>query len=241
MILVFGGTTEGTKTARLLKENGADFVVSTATEYGMEAGIPSICGRLDSEEMRAFMEKHGVTAVIDATHPYACEVSRNIRCACGNIPYIRIARKSESMLGARRFDSVEEIVAALNETDKTALITTGSNSLEKFAGVYNYEQRLYIRILPIWENIKKAHELGFHINRIIAMHGPFSEEMNAATLKYANAEILVTKESGREGGFSEKLSAAKEAGAEVYVLGRPDDIQGVTPEEGVRQALERRY
>jgi precorrin-6x reductase len=53
------------------------------------------------------------------------------------------------------------------------------------------------------------------------MQGPFSETLNRAMFEAADARILVTKDSGREGGFPEKVRAAKALGMKVAVLERP--------------------
>ena len=56
---------------------------------------------------------------------------------------------------------------------------------------------------------------------LIAMQGPFSKELNIAMLKDTDADYFVTKESGKAGGFEEKLEAAKETGVTLVVIGRP--------------------
>ena len=55
------------------------------------------------------------------------------------------------------------------------------------------------------------------------MWGPFLKELNLALLRQFHISYLVTKESGREGGFDEKLAAAKEAGCLLIVIERPKE------------------
>ena len=87
--------------------------------------------------------------------------------------------------------------------------------------------------------IKNILDLGYPLKNIICMQGPFSKDMNTATLKHIKAEFLVTKDTGKTGGFDEKLEAAKSAGAELIVIGRPEEkSKGYTFEELKKIMLE---
>lgn len=99
-ILIFGGTTEGKRLAEYFEEIGVECIMSVATEYGRKV-LPEhlqycrvISGRMYPEEMLAFVRKHRIRLLIDATHPYAVEVTKNILqvCKSENIPYIRVSR-----------------------------------------------------------------------------------------------------------------------------------------------------
>lgn len=70
-------------------------------------------------------------------------------------------------------------------------------------------ERLFVRVLPGTESIEICHKNGILGRQIIAMQGPFSEEMNLALLHQYQIRYMVTKESGASGGFSEKISAAE--------------------------------
>ena len=65
--------------------------------------------------------------------------------------------------------------------------------------------------------------LGFSGKNLICMQGPFTEDLNVAMLRQAQASWMVTKESGKAGGFLEKLRAAKKAGAKLVVIKRPGE------------------
>ena len=86
-ILIFAGTTEGRMLAQYASQNGIGCYVSTATEYGKSIlegleGVECISGRMDQKKMETFIGEHGIRLVIDATHPFAVEVSENIKAAC---------------------------------------------------------------------------------------------------------------------------------------------------------------
>ena len=78
-------------------------------------------------------------------------------------------------------------------------------------------------MLPAQSVVETCTELGFTGKHLICMQGPFDLEMNLATLRYANADFLVTKASGKNGGYDEKCEAALAAGVHLVVIGRPKE------------------
>ena len=74
----------------------------------------------------------------------------------------------------------------------------------------------------------QCRSLGFEGRHIIAMQGPFSEEMNLAQLREYGCAYLVTKDGGAAGGFSEKIKAAHRAGAAAVVIDRPGSGEGIS-------------
>ena len=102
---LFAGTTEGRLLAWHLRELALPADVFTATEYGKEEiGDPGSLtihsGRLDEDEMAEQFLRNGDTLIFDATHPYAREVSENIRRACkkAGIRWVRVVRDKEAAL-----------------------------------------------------------------------------------------------------------------------------------------------
>lgn len=104
------------------------------------------------------------------------------------------------------------------------LITTGSKELAPYTRIPDFAARCYVRALPMMEALEKCQALGFRREHLILMQGPFSEEMNVAQLRYADAGYLVTKASGETGGFPEKCEAALALGVEVVCIGRPKEV-----------------
>ena len=227
-LLSFGGTTEGRALAEYCCEKGITAAVCVATEYGGELlpksrFIETIVGRLDSEGMEKLAEKLGCKKVIDATHPYAEEVTANIKAACEKVdlPYYRLLRSASASKGYRSVKDMDELIEILDSSDKKVLSTLGSKELPKLIQMKNYRERLWVRVLPN-EDIKGQCEvLGIDKSRVIAEKGPFSVERNIEHIHSCGAEIIVTKESGAAGGFPEKLEAAKICGIEVIVIERP--------------------
>ncbi|MCB6993594.1 precorrin-6A reductase [bacterium 210820-DFI.6.37] len=244
-LLIFAGTTEGRLLAEAVSRHPAEgrgCFVCVATEYGKhmlpeeDKNLTVLARRLLPEEMRELMEREKISRVIDATHPYAALASANIRTAAdkAGVPYTRLLRESASTEGHIVVPHVKGAVDFLKAHKGKALLTTGSRDLAAFTEIQDFQNQLYPRILPAPEMVKKAFDLGFDTGHLICMQGPFSHEINTAMLRQTGAEYLVTKESGKAGGFAEKLSAAKETGAKVIIIGRPEKEEGLPLEEVMR-------
>lgn len=124
-------------------------------------------------------------------------------------------------------ESIEEAAAWLageSAQRPNILITTGSKELTPYTQIPDFAARCYVRALPTVEALEKCQALGFRRDHLILMQGPFSEEMNVAQLRYADAGYLVTKASGETGGFPEKCEAALALGVEVICVGRPKEV-----------------
>ena len=281
-VIIFGGTTEGRELARILADRGALVTVSVATELGEEmlrdisaeeepGHFRTLVGRLNVEEMQGIIREFDIC--YDATHPYAVEVTANLREACGKTGtrYIRVIRKeaesseldqgqegvlqsepdqsSETVLQSKtaqsseaarqsatvqnsetdqnmeavqksedvqKSDSVIVVQSAadatsyLLETEGNILLTTGSKELRAYAEIPR--ERLYVRVLPTHDSIAACEAAGI------------------PQLEQYRISYLVTKEAGRNGGFEEKMQAAKRCGVNAIVIRRPEDF-GVTVEE----------
>ena len=241
--IIFSGTTEGRQMSEKLSAAGIDHIVCVATEYGelvMEktpyADIRQ--GRLDAEGMQELISAEA-SSVFDATHPYAEEVSENIRKACENTRkgYVRILRPEtgpDMIEGSRVFEDAASCAEALKETEGNILLTTGSRDIAVYAADPDVRSRLFARVLPSEESIRYCSAADISGRQVMALQGPFSREMNTATIRQYDISVLVTKASGPEGGFYEKISAARECGIPAYIIGRPVEEQGMP----VNEALE---
>ena len=244
-ILIFSGTTEG----RVLSESlaGAEIAhtACVATQYGEMVVKPNPFtrvhqGRMGQQEMEHFLQSGEFAAVVDATHPYAQEVTACIKAALGaleksgiKIPYLRLKRDGTAKKGdgITFFATNEACARALEDTQGNILLTTGSKELAAYCVSENVKERLYVRVLPSAESISFCAKQGIYGKRVIAMQGPFTAEMNESILHQFDISCLVTKESGKSGGYSEKLAAAKRAGTKVFVIGRPQESDGSSFEE----------
>lgn len=239
---IFAGTTEGRKLSEVLAAAGIAHTVCVATEYGEDVCRPHPLvqmhrGRMNREEIRSFVREGQFTLVIDATHPFAEEITRNIKAAVegqsheGNpVSYLRLKRDEDGRQeqSANYFTSNEDCAAALKDTKGNILLTTGSKELSIYCQSEDVKSRLYVRVLPSVESLALCTEQGICGKQILAMHGPFTEEMNEAIIRQYHISCVVTKESGTSGGYPEKIAAADKTGAAVFVIGRPKEDEGVS-------------
>ena len=245
-VIIFGGTSEGRMLSECLCRNKIAHTLCVATDYGEEVLEPSeyahvLQGRLDTQQMADLIQSEQCLVVVDATHPYAVEVSKNIRKACEmtKMKYLRFLRAEESVIDVKSdvlVSSAAEAAAYLDGQEGTIFLTTGSKELPAFtAGVHEIE-RLFVRVLPSAAVVASCRELGLEGKQICAMQGPFSEEMNRALLQQTKAAWLVTKDTGITGGFPEKVRAARSLGVRLVIIRRPEE-SGLDY-ESVLQALE---
>ena len=237
-VLVFAGTTEGRKISEFLEKQKIQTHVCVATEYG-ETLLPKSSylsvshERLDETAMKEAMQNMHPSLVIDSTHPYAAEVTKNIRKACEETKteYVRLLRagstedtKNDSSVYV---DSVDEAVEYLSTTTGNVLVTTGSKEIHKYTKIENYKERIFARVLSLSNVAEHCKSLGFEGRNLICMQGPFSMELNEAMLRQFDCRYLVTKMSGVTGGYEEKLEAAKRAGCICVIVGRPLKEEGL--------------
>ena len=199
--------------------------------------IKVLRGRMDRYQMEEFIRNQGIHLVIDATHPHARLVSEEIQEACGRtgVRLERCLRAEDEQNKARDWvevDSIQEAVSFLSSVSGVIFATTGSKELEVLCQIPDYQKRVYARVLPTSNVLKKCEKLGITGSHLIAMQGPFSTEMNTLFLRQTKAEWLLTKDSGRAGGFQEKVEAARENGTRVVVIRRPEE-DGISLEEAM--------
>ena len=193
-LLLFGGTTEAREIAEsglpmiccVATEYGAEVICCVATEYGAEVlheapGLDVRTGRLDAAGMAALIREEEITAVADATHPYARAVTAEIKKAGAD--YMRIVRARTPLPeNAAVVESCAEAARLLDECEERALVATGSKELDVFTKVHDYRERIFPRVLPSKDVIERCASLGFGPGQIIAMRGPFSAAMNVELL-----------------------------------------------------------
>lgn len=245
-VIVFAGTTEGYEISCFLSENQLPVLACVATEYGSKSLQENSClhvqaGRLDEQQMRNLFFREKPELVLDATHPYAAEVTQNIRKACEEtgVSYTRILRTGSEQQNAVYVRDAKEAAEYLKGTEGNVLLTTGSKELAVFTSVSDYNKRLFARVLSLPSVIESCQALGFEGRNLIAMQGPFSKELNQAMLEQYQCKYLVTKDSGKAGGFLEKIQAAEALGVTAVIIGRPLAEEGLSLKECRHMLIER--
>lgn len=239
-VVIFGGTTEGRRLAEELDRRGVKTLVCVATEYGESLlgsteNIAVHTGRLDIDDMVLLLEEHTPRYVIDSTHPYAEVVSHNAKLAVSemNIKYIRIIRDKSDVQDCIYCNDLDEIVKMANSIEGNIFAAMGAKSANALTAISDYRHRLFMRILPMPQGLEQLLANGFAPSNIICMQGPFSKELNFEMFRAADARVLITKDSGRVGGFEEKIEAARLLDMKILVLKRPEDGRGMSVEEAI--------
>jgi len=231
MILVLSGTEEGREIVRILHKEGMPVLTTVATDYGKKMfesiGLNDLCiqGRLDENGFYRLILEKKFNTVVDATHPYAVEVSNNALNACKKTGtrHLRFERKGINIPDhplIYKVTTMEDAVKTAEKLGKNIFLSTGISGVAPFIPFKDYKE-LYVRILPIPEHIESCKNMGIHPGNIIAMHGPFSEELNRAMFRQYHIDTLVTKESGGAGGIQEKIKAALGLGVDIILVMRP--------------------
>lgn len=230
MILVLAGTSEGRQAALALEKEGLKVMAATATAYGGELLKKVFRGEvstkpLDLEAMTELIEQQGITKIVDATHPFAEEVSNNAREACRltGIDYERLERKESDLETGGDVITVrdtEEAVQIASGHAGKIFLTVGSSKLEHYARALDLE-KMIVRILPVRASLEKCLELGIPPKNIIAMQGPFDEDINKLLFRRYEASLVITKDSGPAGGVAEKINAARALNIPVILISRP--------------------
>ena len=237
-ICIFAGTSEGRTLVRHITGRGVDVTVCVATEYGAELlhtfPVAVKTGRMDAEAMTTWLQAEHFSVVIDATHPYADQASANIEAACKltDTECLRCSRAgTPDTDDSLHLADVPACIAYLERTEGPILLTTGTKDLPAFCASPLLLPRLYARILPVPSSLQVAADCGIAPDHIIAMQGPFSAEMNLAMLHSTCARYLVTKDTGSAGGYTEKATAARSAGAVLITIDRPQALMGIPLKE----------
>ena len=229
-IFLTAGTEDGRKLAEFLARQGHDVTASVVSEYGKKIlqqydGIKINDKKLDADELTENL-RGNFDVLVDASHPYAVNVSQNAIDACrrAKIFYIRFEHAEVEVSGENIFkvDSYESAAIKAAELGKNIFITTGSRNLKIFIESPALKDcNLTVRILPTAEVLRECESYGLMPKQIVAMQGPFSTELNVETFKHFRAEVIITKNSGKVGGVDTKLDAAKILNLPVVMIERP--------------------
>nr|WP_318381135.1 cobalt-precorrin-6A reductase [uncultured Enterobacter sp.] len=229
-VLVIGGTSDARAICQKLDAAGVAYTLSVATPTGQQlAGNVHgevRCGRLDVDQMVAWLENGRTRWVIDASHPYAEVVSRNVQRACQQTGVLLSRYQRPEQLVSLEHPLLHYVASIAGACTLAAgfgdrvLLTTGSKDLAAWrSGLPG--KTLMARVLPVADVIAACAELGFGVGEIFALCGPFSAEFNAAFYRQCQPDVVITKASGAEGGYQEKVQPCLDAGIPCIVIARP--------------------
>lgn len=225
MILILGGTIEGREIADYLSLKGFKVVISVTTAIAkslVENSIQVKVGKLDKASFAKLLKSKAYKAVVDATHPFAKEISKLAFETCSelDVPYLRFERAEivypEGVIFVDDFEEAARLIPAGNKV----FAAIGVRQLQKFLDGGGFSpENVYVRVLP--SSKEECLKTGVSSEHILTGIGPFSYEKNLAHFKAAGAQWLVTKASGPSGGEQEKIAVAQHLEMKTIVVKRP--------------------
>ena len=219
-LLLLAGTSEAQQIARVLVQEGVSAIASLAgsTRQPAPTGLPTHSGGFGGEDgFRSFVRDNDITAVLDATHPFAYRISmRTARiCAEQNIPYCQLLRPAWTPGPDDLWTQVakEEDVARYVAPGETVFLATGRKTLDRFANLAG--NRLICRQID-----PPDRPFPFPNGEYLIGRPPFSVEAEVDLFKQLGVDWLVVKNAGGEASTS-KLVAAQQLGIKVAMIARP--------------------
>jgi precorrin-6A/cobalt-precorrin-6A reductase len=231
-IWLIGGTTESVLIAKAIASLNIPFIVTVTTEaaqllYAFDTLTEIGC--MDLNAMHSFCREKNVRAIVDASHPYAVEVSHNAIATAQaiGISYLRYERnscklsvKAKSSSSIINLDSWENLLAGDYLTGKRVLLTVGCKALPLFKS-WQERATVFARILPQIESLKIALAAGFSSDRLIAIRPPISADLETALWQQWQISLVVTKASGKAGGEEIKRQVANNLNIPLIIIARP--------------------
>lgn len=239
-LLILGGTGEGAALARAaLARFGEELEVTSAlagrTERpGPIAGNIRIGGFGGAEGLARYLREHGIDRLIDATHPFAAQISRIARLSCeaAAVPRLLLLRPPWRRHPLDRWIEVDDMAAAagiVGRIGRRAWLTVGAGELAAFAGTTGV--RFLVRLVD-----PPRERLPLRFYEVVVGRGPFTLTEERHRIERHAIDVLVCKASG--GPATEaKLVAARELGLPVVVVRRPAPEPGEAV-ESVEAALD---
>lgn len=232
MIFVASGTQDGRGLVKCLLDENYKIMASVVTDYGknllpQHENLIINDHKLDEKAMQKCLEENNIKVFVDATHPYAVNVSQTAMQVCQKlaVPYIRYEREVTPLPEYEKLHlmkTYEEAAGLSVQLGKNIFLTTGSNRLELFAQTAK-EAGCHVtaRVLPAVASLEICTKAGILPRDIVALQGPFSEELNMALYEKYKADVVVMKNSGTLGGTETKLTAAIKMNLPIVLIDRP--------------------
>ncbi|RMB35841.1 precorrin-6A reductase [Sphingomonas sp. PP-F2F-G114-C0414] len=220
-ILILGGTTEASALASALAERGIAAVLSYAGRVANPKPQPvpvRIGGFGGVDGLATYLRETGITHLVDATHPFAAQMSRHALAAAAlagvlHIAFTRPAWTPEDGDDWHRVGDIDAAVAALAGPSRRVMLALGRMHVEAFAA--QPQHRYLLRFVD-----RAERAIGLPDHHLVIDRGPFTVECDLTLLREHAIDLLVCKNAGGSGAMA-KLVAARTLGLPVVMIDRP--------------------
>ncbi len=220
-VLILGGTSEAHRLADALATMGTDAIYSYAgrTEAPIRQPLPTRVGGFGGTDgLIGFLRAEQITHIIDATHPFAAEMSRNAAAACWKTgtPLLALERVCWTAMAGDRWIDVPDFAAAaaaLPDSPAHVFLAIGRQHLAHFAVKPQHQYTLRLVDPP-------EGALPLPMAEIVVARGPFSFDSDLELMRSQAIEWVVSRNSGGDGARA-KIEAARALGLPVVMIERP--------------------
>jgi precorrin-6A/cobalt-precorrin-6A reductase len=221
-ILILGGTGDAAElAAKLSLVNGVEVITSLAgrtRQPSIPIGIVRVGGFGGADGLVAYLREHQIDGLVDATHPFAAQISWNAAVAAkaANIPHLMLVRPAWDKVAGDDWIEVETIAAAAHAIPDRAtriFLTIGRQELAFFAKLTNRWFLMRMIDSPTADAVVPPGE-------VLCDRGPFSLDNERNLILHYNIDALVSKNSGGAATYA-KIKAARELSIPVVMVQRP--------------------
>lgn len=220
-LLILGGTSEATALCQALSVAGINGTVSFAgrVKRPVRQPLPQRVGGFGGTQgLARYLTDHGVSHVVDATHPFAAQMSAHAVAACtaANVPLIALTRPPWQPEPGDDWIHVHDIASAVAALDRPAarvMLAVGRMHLAEFAP--NPQHFYLLRLIDAPDA-----PLPFRDCEIVQDRGPFSIAGDLALMRNHRIDLVVSKNSGGTGAYA-KIAAARQLHVPIIMIDRP--------------------
>lgn len=221
-VLILGGTGDAAElAARVATIQGVEAITSLAgrtSEPSIPLGDLRIGGFGGAAGMASYLRQMGINLLIDATHPFATQISFNAAAAATEIgvPRLMLIRPPWEQVSGDRWievDSIEAAATALQHLAQRVFLTVGRQELAAFAHLKEIWFLMRMIELPAPDALVPP-------GMVLCDRGPFDLKNEREILIHKNIDTIVSKNSGGNATYA-KITAARELGLKVVMVNRP--------------------
>ncbi|MGB7250809.1 MAG: cobalt-precorrin-6A reductase [Phormidesmis sp.] len=245
-VWLIGGTRESVELAKALAARDLPYVVTVTTPSARALYHDSARVHVEQilpDALEGFVERYHVRCILDASHPFANQISQQAIALCqryqgpgighvsanpsqSSIAYLRYERPRISSVSQDKVvevASVEALMAGDLLSHQRVLFTIGYRHLQHFSPL-RQTSKLFARVLPSVDAIAGALAAGFSPSEIVALRPPISLSLEKALWQQWQISWVVAKASGQPGGEAIKRQVAAELNIGLVLIRRPSVV-----------------